>query len=189
MNINSRLTELERRLNGKLCLPSSQGYDRATTPNNTTVRQEPAAVAVVDGAEDVSACVRWVGEAGLRVTMQATGHGAAGTVGTDTLLVDTSRLDGIEVDTERRVALVGAGVSWRALHDVSATRGLLGLSGSASYVGVAGYTFYGGVGRICSCQCSLFRVLLPISVLNSPRNRRKSKYDVRPKKQLTNCKV
>lgn len=146
MSVSSQLSSLESRLNGELCLPGSQGYDRATTPNNTTAQQEPAAVAAVADAEDVFACVRFAASNGLRVAMQATGHGAAGVVGTDTLLVDTSRLDDIEVDADRRVARVGAGVSWGALHDVSAPRGLLGLSGSAPDVGVAGYTFYGGIG-------------------------------------------
>lgn len=146
MSAPLRFSRLKGRLDGELCLPGSQEYDRATTPNNTTARQEPAAVAVVGSAEDVAACVRYAVEAGLHVTVQATGHGAAGRVGADTLLVDTHRLDGVAVDAERRVARVGSGVPWRALQEAAWQHGLLGLSGTAPGVGVAGYTFYGGVG-------------------------------------------
>lgn len=146
MSENPQLSRLAGRLAGELCLPGSSGYERATTPRNATARQEPAAVAVVAGPEDVAACVRFAADAGLRVTMQATGHGAAGSRGTDTLLVDTHRLSSVEVDAERRVARVGAGVPWRALQEAAAPHGLLGLSGTAPDVGVAGYTFYGGIG-------------------------------------------
>lgn len=103
-------------------------------------------MAVVGSAEDVAVCVRLAADAGLRVTMQATGHGAAGRVEADTLLVDTHRLDDVTVDAERRVARVGAGVPWRSLQAAAWPHGLLGLSGTAPDVGVAGYTFYGGVG-------------------------------------------
>lgn len=79
MSAAPRLSRLERLLDGELCLSGSRGYDRATTPKNKTAHQEPAAVAVVESAEDVTACVRSASEIGLRVTMQAIGHGAADT--------------------------------------------------------------------------------------------------------------
>lgn len=97
MSAAPSVSRLADRMDGEMCMPGSPGYDRATTPNNSTTRQEPAAVAVVEGADDVSACVLYSAEADLRVTMQATGHGAAGDLGADTLLVDTHRLDEIEV--------------------------------------------------------------------------------------------
>lgn len=47
---------------------------------------------------DVGVCVREAGEAGLKVGDQATGHRAAGTLGGDTLLVDTSGLTTLDID-------------------------------------------------------------------------------------------
>src|ERR671922_138216 len=51
-----------------------------------------------------------------------------------------------DVAPATRVARAGAGARWSAVNDAAAAHGLIGLSGSAPGVGVAGYTFGGGVG-------------------------------------------
>jgi FAD/FMN-containing dehydrogenase len=126
--------------------PGSRTYGNATSPHNATATQRPAAVALPATADDVAAVVRDAGERGWRVLPQATGHGAAGDVGPDTLLVDTSALDHVDVDPSSRMARVGAGATWAKVNAVAAAHGLVGLSGSAPDVGVSGYTFGGGVG-------------------------------------------
>lgn len=140
------LDRLASRLDGDLCLPGSDGYRGATTPWNSAARQRPAAVAIVTGSADVVACVQAARDSGLRVAVQATGHGAAGVMGPETLLVDTSRLNSVAIDAERRTARVGAGAAWAVVNAAAERHGLLGLSGSAATVAVAGYTFVGGVG-------------------------------------------
>jgi FAD/FMN-containing dehydrogenase len=126
--------------------PGSRKYGNATSPHNATATQRPAAVALPVTADDVAAAVRDAGERGWRVLPQATGHGAAGDVGPDTLLVDTSALGHVDVDPSGRIARVGAGATWASVNAVAAAHGLVGLSGSAPDVGVSGYTFGGGVG-------------------------------------------
>ena len=68
---------LRTRLHGEVYGPSDAGYDEARRPWNLAVDQRPAAVAfpVTDG--DVQAIVDFAREQGLRVTAQATGHGAS----------------------------------------------------------------------------------------------------------------
>jgi FAD/FMN-containing dehydrogenase len=126
--------------------PGSRPYGHATSPHNATATQRPAAVAVPTTADVVAAVVRDAGDHGWRVLPQATGHGATGEVGPDTLLVDTSRLDHVDIDPSSRTARVGAGATWARVNAGAAAHGLVGLSGSAPDVGVSGYTFGGGVG-------------------------------------------
>lgn len=140
------LDALAARLHGPLYRPGSSGYDRATSPRNATARQEPAAAAAVADADDVAQCVRFAAESGTTLAVQATGHGAAGVVGPETLLVDTSGLSSIAVDPAARVARLGAGTVWSDLNAATEAHGLVGLAGTAPDVGVAGYTFHGGVG-------------------------------------------
>lgn len=127
-------------------LPGSDGYVRATTPLNTVARQHPALVAAPTDAEQVAACVRHAARTGLRVVPQATGHGAAGELGDDVLLLDTSGLDTVTIDAEHRSARVGAGCRWGAVNAEAFRHGLLGRSGSSPTVGVAGFTFGAGAG-------------------------------------------
>ncbi|MDT5026934.1 MAG: hypothetical protein QOE61_3360 [Micromonosporaceae bacterium] len=126
--------------------PNSAEYTRATTPHNASASQRPHAVAIVTDAETAADAVEYAAAAGLRIAPQATGHGVTGDLGDDTLLVDTSGLDGVLVSPEDRTARVGAGALWGSVNAQAQQHGLLAASGSAPDVGVAGYTFGGGVG-------------------------------------------
>lgn len=126
--------------------PGAAEYAKATAPLNAYVQQHPALVALPADIEQVAACVRHAADNGLVVVPQATGHGAAATLGSETLLLDTSRLNRIEIDVERRTARVGAGCRWGAVNAEAIKHGLLGRAGSAPDVGVAGFTFGAGAG-------------------------------------------
>ena len=82
----------------------------------------------------------------MNIVPQATGHGVSGDIGDDSLLVDTSALVDVVVDARSRTAQVGAGAVWSSVNRQCENYGLLGAAGSAPDVGVAGYTFGGGVG-------------------------------------------
>jgi FAD/FMN-containing dehydrogenase len=127
-------------------LPGDDAYAAATAPDNSSFPQQPAAVVRVQSADDVARAVAIVARTGGLVAVQATGHGAGGPIGADTVLLDTSELDEVSVDASSRTAHVGAGAMWPAVQAAAAPHGLLGLAGTSPTVGVAGYTFTGGVG-------------------------------------------
>jgi FAD binding domain len=126
--------------------PGTDGYRRATSPHNTVARQQPALVAAPVTGEQAAVCVRHAAEHGLRVVPQATGHGAAASLRDDVLLIDTSGLSSIEIDTAHRSARVGAGCQWGDIDTAAFQHGLLGRAGSAPDVGVTGFTFGAGAG-------------------------------------------
>ena len=133
-------------LPGRIFSSGTDAYRRATTPRNTTASQRPLAVARVFSDQDVARCVRTAAEVGLRVVPQATGHGAAGSIGDDVVLVDTSALDTIEIDAQRKVVRVGAGATFGKVNAAAFRHGLLAPSGTAPDVAVLGYVALGGVG-------------------------------------------
>jgi FAD/FMN-containing dehydrogenase len=132
---------------GAVHLPGDPGYDAARMPWNVAVDQRPAAVAYPATAEDVSEVVRAAAESGLRVAPQGTGHNAGplGPLG-DCVLLRTSALTEVHVDTRNRVARVGAGVLWADVVEAAAEHGLAALHGSSPDVGVVGYSLGGGIG-------------------------------------------
>jgi hypothetical protein len=81
----------------------------------------------------------------LPVAVQGTGHGIP--VHCDTgMLINTSRMQGVSIFPEHRLARVEAGVTWERVIPAAAEHGLAPLNGSSSGVGVIGYTLGGGHG-------------------------------------------
>jgi FAD/FMN-containing dehydrogenase len=126
--------------------PGSDQYQAATSPDNTSFAQAPAAVVRPRSGADVALAVQAARDSGCRVMVQATGHGAGVPVGAGTVLVDTSVFGQVQVDPQARTVRAGAGVIWSQVQEQAEPHGLLALSGTSPTVGVAGYTFHGGVG-------------------------------------------
>jgi FAD/FMN-containing dehydrogenase len=105
----------------------------------------PAAVVEAAGTEDVWAAVAAAAQHDLPLAIRATGHGTH-VPSDDGILLDTSAMTTVLVDSDRRVARVGPGATWGAVIAVAAPFGLAPLSGSHPDVGVTGYTLGGGVG-------------------------------------------
>jgi UDP-N-acetylenolpyruvoylglucosamine reductase len=143
---DTTIASLREQLAGELFLPGEPGYEVAT-PWNVAVPRTPRAVVAAASAADVVATVRFAAAAGLRVSVQRTGHGAVPLGGEDdVLLVHTGALDECTVDAAARTARVGAGVVWQQVIDAAAPHGLAALAGSAPGVGVVGFLTGGGIG-------------------------------------------
>ncbi len=129
-----------------LITPDDPRYDDARQAWNLAADQRPAAVAQVESADDIVLAVRHARAHGLRVTAQGTGHGAMSYDDlSDTVLIRTERMRGVEIDADRRVARVEAGAQWQDVVPRAAEYGLAALHGSAHDVGVVGYTLGGGL--------------------------------------------
>ncbi len=129
-----------------LVFPGQPGWDDARRAWNLSVDQRPAAVALPETVDDVVATVDHARAVGLRVAVQGTGHGAGSTPLDGALLINMSRMTGVEVDAGARVARVAGGTLWRDVVDAAVDHGLTALHGSAGDVGVVGYSLGGGIG-------------------------------------------
>ncbi len=123
-------------------------WDSARAAWNLAVDQGPAMVARPGNADEVAAVVNFARAEGLRVAVQAEGHGAnaLGGLGEDTLLLKTGRMTGAEIDAENRRVRVSAAAKWFDVSELASPLGLAALSGSSAEVGVVGYTLGGGHG-------------------------------------------
>ena len=139
------VTELAAAVAGPVREPGDDGYAAEVASFNLAHAAAPAVVVGATGAEDVAAAVRWAARAGLRVSVQATGHGLLADLA-GTVLVSTRRMTGVTVDPVARTARAQAGVRWAEVIEAAAPHGLAPLSGSSSNVGVVGYTLGGGLG-------------------------------------------
>jgi FAD binding domain/Berberine and berberine like len=135
------------RLHGHYITPNDAAWDEARQAWNLAVDQRPAAVAIPENADDVAEIVRHARANGLRVAAQGTGHNAHPLAEglTDTVLVKTHRMRGVEIDPVARRARVQAGTIWIEVTTAAGEHGLAPLAGSSPDVGVVGYTLGGGI--------------------------------------------
>ncbi|HEY2635967.1 MAG TPA: FAD-binding oxidoreductase [Solirubrobacteraceae bacterium] len=126
--------------------PGDDRYEEARAAWNLAADLNPAVVAYPNTADDVAAIVAYAREHGLRVTAQGTGHNATphGDL-SDTVLIKTERLRGVEIDADARRARAEAGAVWSDVTGPASEHGLAPLSGSSPNVGVVGYFLGGGV--------------------------------------------
>lgn len=133
-------------IDGRVIMPGSPGWDESRGAFNLLLDQQPAAIALPEGAAGVAGVVRAAAVAGKRVSAQRTGHSAAplGSLA-ETVLIRTGGLTGVEIDAERRSARVGAGALWGDVVPPASEQGLAALHGSTPTVCLAGYSLGGGI--------------------------------------------
>jgi FAD/FMN-containing dehydrogenase len=131
----------------RILTSSHAGWDAARGTFNRLVDQRPDAVAIPANAHEVAASVAYAREHGLRVAPQSTGHNAGPLGSLDgTLIVNTSGLTGVTIDTGARRVRAGAATRWRDVVPALSELGLAALHGSSPDVGIAGYSLGGGIG-------------------------------------------
>jgi len=129
---------------GPVIGPEHPDFDTETAGYNRLIRHRPALVVGATGAADVISAVRFAGERGMPLAVQATGHGPA--VPADgAVLVNTRRMTGVRVDAGAHTARIEAGVRSGQLVHEAAAHGLAPLNGSAPEVGAVSYTLSGGI--------------------------------------------
>jgi len=114
---------------------------------NAMHRGQPDEVAVCATTEDVVKAVKHARQNDLRVAVRGGGHSIAGLSAIEGgLLIDLAPMNGVEVDTERKLAKVGGGAILRELDGATQAQGLATPVGVVSDTGVAGVTLGGGYG-------------------------------------------
>jgi len=134
-------------LRGQLLCSGDDGYDEARTIWNAMIDKHPALIARCTDDSDVVQSVNFARDNDLLVSIRGSGHNVSGNAICDGgLMIDLSLMKHVEVDTERLVARVGAGVLWREFDQETQAFGLATTGGTISTTGVSGLTLGGGVG-------------------------------------------
>ena len=131
----------------ELLRPGDDGWDEARQGFNLAIDPQPAAISVPRSEEDVAETVRFAKEEGLRIAAQGTAHGAGALSSlSDSVLLRTTAMKGVELGAAARTAKARAGAVWADLVPQASEHGLAALHGSAPNLGIVGYTLGGGVG-------------------------------------------
>jgi FAD/FMN-containing dehydrogenase len=138
------IEELREVVAGRVVVPGDPDWESVRTAWNLSIDQLPLAVVEAAGPSDVEHTVAFAAARGLKVAPQAGGHGATKSLN-GTIVLRTNALDDIWVDSQARIARVGAGVRFGALQTALDGTGLTSLLGSTGDVSVVGFCLGGGL--------------------------------------------
>jgi FAD/FMN-containing dehydrogenase len=145
------------------------------------IDRRPALIARPAGAEDVRRAVVFAREHDLPLSVMGGGHNVAGSAVRDGgLMLDCSRLKGIRVDAERRVAVAEPGVLLGELDRATQAHGLASPLGVVSVTGIAGLTLGGGVGWLNGHYGLACDNLLAAEVVTADGERQRASADENP---------
>jgi FAD/FMN-containing dehydrogenase len=140
---------LSQSLDGTLVLPAASAYSTAKLVYNLRfATADPAAVAYCATATDVQRCVNFARDHGLTPTARSGGHSYGGYSTGTGLVIDVSRLNTVDGDSDTMTAVIGTGSQLVDVYDQLSNVGMLLPGGSCPSVGIAGLTLGGGIGVV-----------------------------------------
>jgi FAD/FMN-containing dehydrogenase len=142
------LQEFRTAIRGEVLTPGDPGY-AAKPVYNAMHRPCPALIVRCAGTADVVDAVRFARERDLLVAVRGGGHSVAGHSScTGGMVIDLTRMRGVDVDPDARTADMQGGALWGDADRETQAFGLIVPGGVVSETGVAGLTLGGGEGWV-----------------------------------------
>jgi len=175
------LAEFTDRFAGEVVRPDDDGYDEGRRVWNSAIDKRPALIVKPADAGDVAAALRLARDQDLVVAVRCGGHSIPGlSVCDDGIVIDLSRIDGVEVDPAARTARVGGGSLLAGLDVAAQGHGLVCPVGVVSHTGVGGLTLGGGMGRLQRKLGLTIDSLLAVDLVTADGRRVRASEDENP---------
>ena len=145
---DAAMEQFRRTIRGDVLKPGESGY--ADKPiYNAMHRHQPALIVRCTGTADAADAVTFGRQHGLLVAVRGGGHSVAGLSSCDGgMVIDLTRMRGVDVDPGARLARVQGGALWGDVDRETQAFGLIVPGGVVSETGVAGLTLGGGEGWV-----------------------------------------
>ncbi|HSB16804.1 MAG TPA: FAD-binding oxidoreductase [Bryobacteraceae bacterium] len=141
------INKLASTLHGRILEPSQPDFDAAREIWNRLYERRPALVVRCESRSDVAKAVRFAREHDLEIAVKGGGHHVAGHAACDGgLLLDLSRMRGVRIDPQRRIATALGGCTWADFDPETQEFGLACTGPIVSMTGLPGFLLGGGFG-------------------------------------------
>ena len=144
---HGKIIEFSDGLDGQGIAPGDPHYNAARRIWNASIDKHPGFIAQCTSAEDVVRAVNFARTNDILLAVRGGGHNVGGrALCDDGLVIDMSKMRGIDVDAGARVVVAQAGCTLGDLDAATHPHGLVVPAGVFTKTGIAGLTLGGGVG-------------------------------------------
>ena len=144
---STAMAKLQARLRGEVICPGDAGYERSRRVWNGRINRYPALIVYCADPEDILTTIDFACSVGLPIAVRGGGHSMVGlSVCNGALVIDLSRLKGIQIDPWTGIARVQAGLTLGEFVHATQVYGLATTTGTVWGTGMGGLTLGGGIG-------------------------------------------
>lgn len=134
-------------LTGKVITPSDPGYEIARQEYNKAINEFPCAIVYCYNSQDVANAIIWSKKHFVELRIRSGGHNYEGySSGNGKLVIDTTFMNGIEVDTDQNIVKVQAGTRLKKLYTRLYQSSYAFPGGTCPTVAISGLVLGGGIG-------------------------------------------
>src|SRR5512135_2910938 len=163
---------LRAALLGRVIAPDDPEYESARLVVNAAFDRRPALIIRPADSADVSLVVSVARAQGLELAVRGGGHSFAGHGTSDGgFVLDMSKMRGLHIDPQRRIAWAQAGLTAGQYTAETARHGLTTGFGDTGSVGIAGLTLGGGIGWLVRKHGLTIDDLLAVEVVTADGTR------------------
>jgi len=144
------MTQLKNPLgkfSGTVITPDHPEYETARRVWNGMIDKRPTLIARCTSVADAKAALGFARSERLPIAVRGGAHNVAGNATVDGgIVIDLSRMKGIRVDAQKRLAVAEPGLTWGEFDAATQAHALATTGGLISTTGIAGFTLGGGIG-------------------------------------------
>jgi FAD binding domain len=177
--LSKRFSALQARIFGQVLEPSDPEFDKTVQGWSLGHRHHPALMVIAKDTVDVIETVRFAKSNGLKLAVQATGHGFVRDA-KDGLLVNVSGLNAVSIDPVAQTATFQPGATWAQVLEAAHEHGLVGLVGDTPSVGATGFVLGGGTGWFSRLYGMGVDSLLGVEIVTSDGELRRVNAELEP---------
>ena len=154
-------------LTGKVITPFDKEYGILRLEYNRDINKFPLAIVYCYDYIDVSNAIKWCKRNCIELRIRTRGHNYEGySTNTGVLVIDTSCMNKINIDTRHDVAVIQAGAMLLSIYSKLADQGYGFNGGTCPTVGISGLVLGGGIGLSCRNFGLVTDNLLEIQIVN-----------------------
>lgn len=158
-------------LTGKIIWPSDPKYQLARQEYNKDIQKYPIAIVYCYTNEDVINAILWSKSKGIGLRIRSGGHNYDGySIGNEKLVIDTTFMNKIEVDTVNNIVKVQAGTRLNKLYEVLYNHGYAFHGGTCPTVAISGLVLGGGIGLSTRYLGLTIDSLIEAEIINAEGN-------------------
>jgi hypothetical protein len=154
-------------LTGRVITPSDKDYCLLRLEYNRDINKFPLAIVYCYSPMDASNAIKWCRRNQIGLRIRTGGHNYEGySTDTDVIVIDTSFMNQIEIDSEQDIVKIQAGSRLGSIYLKLAEEGYAFNGGTCPSVGISGLVLGGGIGLSCRNFGLVIDNLLEIQIVN-----------------------